>query len=248
MKLRIYYDEAGRWPLAWPVVIWLTLPLESNLNIDLFNDSKKLSEKQRVKSFNYIKELEQSEKMLYSFWFASNLEIDKFWIVKSINLAVKRGIIVLIKKFIDTQKKNIWWNGDKLLNIEKLNHLILPIFENIENIDKYDFKEIISTLNLIEKLHWILFDGNSDFHLSKDFWFKIITIKKWDGKVPYIWAASIVAKVIRDNYMKEISIKYPKYNFEKHKWYGTKLHRELIQKYWASSIHRISFLNNILDV
>jgi len=247
MKLKIYYDEAGRWPLAWPVVIGLTLPLGS-FDTSVFNDSKKLSEKKRKEIFEYIKKLEKDEKMLYSFGFATNKEIDNLWIVKSINIAVKRWIIVLIKKFIDTQKKNIWRNGDKLLNIEKLNSLILPIFEDIKNIDNYDFKEIISILGEIEKLHWILFDGNSDFNLSNDFGVKIITIIKWDGKIPYIWAASIVAKVIRDNYMKEISIKYPKYNFEKHKWYGTKLHRELIQKHWASPIHRISFLKNILDV
>jgi len=247
MKLKIYYDEAGRWPLAWPVMVGLILPL-SSFDTSVFDDSKKLSEKKRDKLFEYIEQLEKEEKMLHSFGFATNQEIDDLWIVKSINIAVKRWMIVLIKKFIDTQKKNIWWNGDKLLNIEKLNSLILPIFEDIENIDKYDFKEIISTLSWIEKLHWILFDGNSDFNLSNDFGFKIITVIKWDGKIPYIWAASIVAKVIRDNYMKEISVKYPEYNFEKHKWYGTKLHRELIQKYWASTIHRISFLNNILDV
>ena len=247
MKLKIYYDEAGRGPLAWPVVVGLTLPLGS-FDTSVFDDSKKLSEKKREKLFEYIQQLEKEEKMLHSFGFATNIEIDNLWIVQAINIAVKRWMIVLIKKFIDSQKKNINWNGDKLLNIEKLNSLILPIFQDIENISKYDFKEIISTLSEIEKLHWILFDGNSDFHLSDDFWFKIITVIKWDAKIPYIWAASIVAKVIRDNYMKEIAWKYPEYNFEKHKWYGTKLHRELIQKYWASEIHRISFLNNILDV
>ena len=247
MKLKIYYDEAWRGPLAWPVVVGLTLPLGS-FDTSVFDDSKKLSEKKRDKLFEYIQQLEKEEKMFYAFGFATNTEIDKFWIVKAINIAVKRWIIVLIKKFIDYQKKNIWNSWDKLLNIEKLNSLILPIFDDIENIDKYDFKEIISTLSWIEKLHWILFDGNSDFHLSDDFGFKIITVIRWDGKIPYIWAASIVAKVVRDNYMKEIAQKYPKYNLEKHKWYGTKLHRECIQKYWSSEIHRISFLNNILDV
>ena len=247
MKLKIYYDEAGRWPLAWPVVVGLTLPLGS-FDTSVFDDSKKLSEKKKDKLFEHIEQLEKEGKMLHSFGFATNQEIDKLWIVQSINIAVKRWMIVLIKKFIDTQKKNIHWNGDKLLNIEKLNSLIFPIFDYIENINNYDFKEIISVLSRIEKLHWILFDGNSDFHLSDDFGFKIITVIKWDGKIPYIWAASVVAKVIRDNYMKEIAMKYPKYNFEKHKWYGTKLHRELIQKYWPSPIHRISFLNNILDV
>ncbi len=99
----------------------------------------------------------------------------------------------------------------------------------------------------LEKIHWIIFDGNTDFKLSNDLWFKIITIIKWDDKVPFIWGASIVAKVVRDQYMKEQAKKYDKYLFEKHKWYGTKLHRELIQKYWPCDLHRISFLKNIIE-
>lgn len=53
-----------------------------------------------------------------------------------------------------------------------------------------------------------------------------------------ISAASILAKVARDRYMKEISKKYPQYGFEIHKGYATKLHLENIKKYGITPVHR----------
>ncbi len=60
-----------------------------------------------------------------------------------------------------------------------------------------------------------------------------------------IAAASILAKVSRDRYMTEMAIKYPQYQFEQHKGYGTKLHYELLRQYGPSSIHRMTFLKNL---
>ena len=68
------------------------------------------------------------------------------------------------------------------------------------------------------------------------------TVVKGDSVSASIAAASILAKVSRDRYMKEIAEKYPQYQFEKHKGYGTKLHYEMLDKYGASDIHRKSFL------
>ena len=67
-------------------------------------------------------------------------------------------------------------------------------------------------------------------------------IVKGDATSASIAAASILAKVARDRYMKELAEKYPQYMFEKHKGYGTKLHYEMLDKYGASDIHRKSFL------
>ena len=53
--------------------------------------------------------------------------------------------------------------------------------------------------------------------------------------------ASIVAKVIRDEHMIDISKSYPEYHFENNKGYGTKAHRQAISKYGLSDIHRKSF-------
>ena len=70
------------------------------------------------------------------------------------------------------------------------------------------------------------------------------TIIKGDEKHPVIAWASILAKVHRDNYMTKMAKKYPEYGFEKHMGYGTKMHRDAIQKHGPSPIHRKSFLTN----
>ena len=69
---------------------------------------------------------------------------------------------------------------------------------------------------------------------------------KGDANSASIAAASVLAKVARDRYMKRIAEEYPQYCFEKHKGYGTALHREMLLKYGASDIHRKTFLKKIL--
>ncbi len=71
------------------------------------------------------------------------------------------------------------------------------------------------------------------------------TIIKGDEKEPVIALASIVAKVMRDRYMKKIAKKYPQYYFEIHKGYGTKKHYIALKKYGISPLHRKSFLKNL---
>lgn len=68
------------------------------------------------------------------------------------------------------------------------------------------------------------------------------TIIRGDEKERPIALASIVAKVTRDNLMKELSYKYSEYGFEKHKGYGTKAHMESIKKYGMCIEHRRTFL------
>lgn len=74
---------------------------------------------------------------------------------------------------------------------------------------------------------------------------KVQTLVKGDGTSASIAAASILAKVERDRYMKKLAEQYPEYQFEKHKGYGTKLHNELILKYGASPVHRKTFLRKL---
>ncbi len=69
---------------------------------------------------------------------------------------------------------------------------------------------------------------------------------KGDAKSASIAAASVLAKVSRDRYMKEIAKQYPEYCFEQHKGYGTKLHYEMIEKYGISPVHRKTFLKKII--
>ena len=70
------------------------------------------------------------------------------------------------------------------------------------------------------------------------------TVIKGDSRSESIAAASILAKVTRDRLMLELAEKYPQYQFEKHKGYGTKLHYEMLDKYGPSDIHRQSFLKS----
>lgn len=72
-------------------------------------------------------------------------------------------------------------------------------------------------------------------------------IVKGDSKSACIAAASICAKVSRDHYMAEMALRYPDWQFEKHKGYGTKLHYEMIDKYGESPIHRHSFLKKYYE-
>ncbi len=62
-----------------------------------------------------------------------------------------------------------------------------------------------------------------------------------DAKVRLISAASIVAKVARDNFMIQLAGQFKDYEFDKHKGYGTKLHRERIQKFGPTKWHRQTF-------
>lgn len=72
-------------------------------------------------------------------------------------------------------------------------------------------------------------------------------IVKGDAHSQSIAAASILAKVSRDRLMLSLAPEYPEYCFEKHKGYGTKLHREKLLEYGPCKIHRPSFLKKIFD-
>lgn len=96
--------------------------------------------------------------------------------------------------------------------------------------------------NLSVKPDYALIDGNGKPGLS----IAEETVVKGDAKSVSIAAASILAKVSRDRYMKEADEKFPEYQFAKHKGYGTKLHYEMIAEHGICEEHRRSFLKKIL--
>ncbi|MEK7263018.1 MAG: ribonuclease HII, partial [Bacteroidota bacterium] len=85
---------------------------------------------------------------------------------------------------------------------------------------------------------YLLIDGNRFSKTEIPF----TTIVKGDAKCFSIAAASIIAKVTRDNLMKKIGSQFPRYNFEKHKGYPTQAHIDAIRKYGLCEIHRKSFI------
>ncbi len=97
-------------------------------------------------------------------------------------------------------------------------------------------KYAIETIKTHFNGHDILMDGNCNFGVQG-----ITTMIKADAKVPEVSAASILAKVSRDRYMCEIASRYPLYEFEKHKGYGSALHVEKIKAFGYCEIHRKSF-------
>lgn len=83
-----------------------------------------------------------------------------------------------------------------------------------------------------------LIDGNRE----REFGLPVQTVVKGDSLSANIAAASVLAKVTRDDLMIELAQQYPQYGFEIHKGYGTKAHYEALRQYGASPVHRKSFL------
>lgn len=71
------------------------------------------------------------------------------------------------------------------------------------------------------------------------------TVVKGDSKSMSIAAASVIAKVTRDRYMRSLAENYPGYGFEKHKGYGTQAHYDAIRALGPCPEHRMSFLRKM---
>ena len=106
---------------------------------------------------------------------------------------------------------------------------------NILQAARLAMKQAVDQLNPIPDL--LLIDGNQKIESSIDQW----AIVKGDSKSLSIAAASVLAKVTRDRIMDDYHKLYPQYAFNRHKGYGTKLHRTLIQEYGPCPIHRSKF-------
>jgi ribonuclease HII len=88
------------------------------------------------------------------------------------------------------------------------------------------------------KADFALIDGNRD----TDFGIPSMTVVKGDSRSANIAAASVLAKVTRDEYMEELAKTYPQYGFEIHKGYGTKAHYAALTEHGACDAHRKTFL------
>ena len=120
-------------------------------------------------------------------------------------------------------------------------------FATVEEIEKYNIlgatfmamNRAVAMLDPVPEL--ALIDGNRNTGIQ----IPSRCIVGGDGKCADIAAASVLAKVTRDRYMRQMAELYPQYGFEKHKGYGTKAHYDAIRAYGPSPIHRPSFLRKM---
>lgn len=179
-------DEAGRGPLAGPVVA-AAVVFESGFRIKKVNDSKMLTESERECLFPIIVDKCLEYKVIE----IEHEEIDEINILRATMKAMSHAL-----------------QGLK----------IKP--------DKY------------------LIDGNY-FRLPDNLQVKLDyeTVVDGDAKIFEISCASILAKVTRDNIMRGYHLRYPEYNFYKHKGYSTPEHFQKIRDHGLCDIHRKSFCN-----
>lgn len=121
------------------------------------------------------------------------------------------------------------------INILEATHLAMK--EAFDNCDKMYFDKYgkhISLL-LVDALH------------IKNIDTKQVAIIHGDALSVSIAAASIIAKVTRDNMMQDYDKEYPQYGLAKHKGYGTKQHIEALKKYGATSLHRKTFITKFIN-
>ena len=176
-------DEAGRGPLAGPVVAAAVL-LQEGQSVPGVRDSKKLSASRREQ---LAIEIRQSA-CDWSLGLATVAEIDSLNILGATMLAMYRAV-------------------DGLRGMP--DHLRI--------------------------------DGNQKPALPERCIAIVETLVGGDDLCPAISAASILAKVARDELMREMHLTYPKYGFDKHMGYPTALHREALRAYGPTPEHRLSF-------
>jgi ribonuclease HII len=214
-RMIIGVDEAGRGPLAGPVVACATTvrndkflisndksnpneKISNDKKWNLIRDSKKLSAKQRETLFDFI-----HENFYVGVGMRDHKTVDRINILQATYLAMKASLadlnVKIKNKKLKLQCKNKNYFGKKCI---------------------------------------ILVDGNNPI---PDLKVEQRAIVKGDEKIFSISAASIIAKVTRDRWMIKMHQKYPDYDFARHKGYGTKLHLEQLKKLGPSPIHRQSF-------
>ena len=110
---------------------------------------------------------------------------------------------------------------------------------NILNATMLAMRRAIDGLEI--KADYAMIDGNKIPPIDID----AECIVKGDAKSMSIACASILAKVSRDRLLYKYAEEYPMYGFDKHKGYGTKVHREAILKYGPCPYHRKSFLKKL---
>ena len=204
-------DEAGRGPLAGPVYA-ASVILSKDFPYKILNDSKKLSAADREKARSFILE----KALAWGIGAASHTEIDSINILQASLLAMKRAFEDMLKRASDDLL------GEKITII--VDGKFIPDIST-GDINPEDLKKRAGPLQTSDYLSVV----------------SCTALIKADAKVEEVMAASILAKTERDSFMKEMSLLYPQYCYEKHKGYPTQAHREAVLKYGPSPIQRMTF-------
>ena len=234
---------------------------EKGEQIGLFSleDSKEKKTRKRKKKDEVIENIEEPKMTLHEF------DLSKGEIVIGVDEAGRgplAGNVVaaaaILKKYssdlddINDSKKLTEKKREKLFDVIMENFYIGVGEATPEEIDEINILNatFLAMRRALENLkkqcstdYLVLVDGNfkiREYEGEQEF------VIKGDAKSLSIAAASIIAKVTRDREMIEEGKKYPEYKFEKHKGYGTKLHKEKLLELGVLPIHRKSFLNKII--
>ncbi len=242
MRYLIGIDEAGRGPWAGPIVAWgFMCPIDFDFSIfgEYLTDSKKMTESGRDDVFWKIEKVMEGNICRYHFAYRDALSIDRYWIRES-NKQSMEEVILSFLQYI--------WEDD---TVDIL----------IDGCDNYDFGldgfDYIFAKKKTRSRHSLLpASGNPDtqtIYTDSRLQYSEMTEKKlitqntitylinWDSLSPVISAASVVAKVIRDQMMCDFHEDFPQYWFRQHKGYGTTKHREAMMNYGITPIHRKSY-------
>jgi ribonuclease HII len=111
---------------------------------------------------------------------------------------------------------------------------------NILQASLYAMKESVLALSVVGENGLVLVDGNKapDIKLKN---YQILTLVKGDSRSIIIGLSSIIAKIYRDELMKDLDQVYPNYGLGKHAGYPTQFHLEAIRKHGICEIHRRTF-------
>lgn len=226
-------DEVGRGCWAGPLVVG-TVALGEDAGLVGLADSKKLSANQREQIAAQIK----SKALDYALGWVNAGEIDAYGLTFSVGLAMRRALHDL--------KPGPY---TEIIIDGNYNFLSLQPPPNPNpNSNPKPPSSYRSRSDLPQPTHIdpcntrckIVCERSDLTHLGGG-GFGVRTVVGGDGVVDSVSAASILAKVARDDYMKKISAKFPAYGFDKHVGYGTKLHRGNLAKHGVCTIHRRSY-------
>jgi ribonuclease HII len=219
-------DEAGRGPLAGPVVAAACyLPDDSGI-LPGIADSKLLSEDDREKAFA---ELESNPLVQYAYCVVSHTEIDELNILQASMTAMSRSTSALLA--------GMGIFPESAIHVTTTLKPSLVSLRSTLN-GKGESKKSNSFSGLAKDQFLGLVDGNripSDLPIEGRF------VIQGDRKIYSIAAASIIAKVVRDRIMVELDKKYPQYLFAQHKGYPTFAHRSLLLEHGPCEVHRKTY-------